>query len=102
VQLPVVFDPTATCPLWETFTSRVFPGDCQELPFEILASAMRGDVSDQKAVLLIGGGENGKTTLLQAVIEFLGSGNISSLTLQRLEVDKFAVVRSRQPRYSRH
>ena len=61
VQLPVAFDPTATCPLWETFADRVLPGDCPGLPFEILASAMRGDVSDQKAILLVGSGDNGKT-----------------------------------------
>ena len=93
VQLPVAFDPAATCPLWESFTARVLPGDCLALAFEIIASAMRGDVSDQKAALAVGPGDNGKSTFLDAVIRFLGRENVSNLALQRLEADKFAVVR---------
>ena len=93
VQLPVAFDPVATCPLWESFISRVLPEDCRTLVFEVVASATRGDVSDQKAVLLQGSGENGKSTLLDGIIAFLGRDNVSSLALQRLEIDKFSVVR---------
>ena len=93
VQLPISFDPAATCPLWERFIARVLPEDCQTFPFELIASAMRGDVSDQKAVLLVGAGENGKSTLLDALIRFLGRENVSGLPLQRLETDKFSVVR---------
>ena len=93
VQLPVAFDPSATCPLWESFTARVLPMDCQTLPFEVVASAMRGEILDQKAVLFVGAGENGKSTLLAAIGAFLGSENVSTLALQRLESDKFAVVR---------
>jgi putative DNA primase/helicase len=93
VQLPVTYDPTATCPLWESFAARVLPSDCQSLPFELGASSMCGDVSDQKAVLLVGSGENGKSTLLLAIVSFLGRENVSSLALQRLEIDKFSVVR---------
>jgi putative DNA primase/helicase len=93
VQLPVAFDPAATCPLWESFTARVLPADCHALPFEIIASAMRGDVSDQQAALAVGPGDNGKSTCLEGIISFLGRDNVSALALQRIEVDKFAVVR---------
>lgn len=93
VQLPVAFDPSATCPQWESFTARVLPTDCHSVPFEVVASAMRGAITDQKAVLFVGAGENGKSTLLEAVIAFLGHENVSTLALQRLEADKFAVVR---------
>lgn len=93
IQLPVAFDPAATCPQWEAFIARVLPEDCRNIVCEIMASSMRGDISDQKAILLQGSGENGKSTLLDAVIAFLGRENVSSLALQRLEVDKFAAVR---------
>lgn len=93
MQLPVAFDSGATCPLWESFAARVLPSDCQTLPFEIAASAMRGEITDQQAVLCVGAGENGKSTFLEAVIAFLGRENVSTLALQRLEADKFAVVR---------
>ncbi len=93
VQLPVAFDPSAICPLWESFTARVLPSDCQTMPFEIVASAMRGEIGDQTAVLLVGSGLNGKSVQLDAVGAFLGRENVSTLALQRLEADKFAVVR---------
>lgn len=93
VQLPVVFDPLATCPRWESLAARVLPADCQAVAFEIIAGSMCGDVSDQQAVLALGPGNNGKSTLLYALICFLGWENVSTLALQRLEVDKFSVVR---------
>ncbi len=93
IQLPVAFDPAATCPLWDAFTARVLPADCHTLPFEIVASAMCGEITDQKAILVVGAGENGKSTLLDAIAAFLGHENVSSLALHRLEADKFAVVR---------
>lgn len=93
VQLPVTYDPTATCPRWESFIARVLPNDCRTLPYELVAASMRGEVSDQTAVLLVGAGENGKSTLLDAMVAFLGRENVASLALQRLEIDKFSVVR---------
>ena len=93
IQLPVAYDPAATCPLWESFIARILPDDCQILPYELVASAMCGDIADQKAILLVGSGENGKSTLLNAIVEFLGQVNVSALALHRLETDKFASVR---------
>ncbi len=93
IQLPVKYNAEATCPLWDTFVARVLPEDCQTIPFELAASAMRGDVSDQQAILTVGPGDNGKSTLLDALSEFLGRENVACLALQRLEIDKFAAVR---------
>ncbi len=93
IQLPVSYDPAASCPRWESFIRRVLSEDCRSLPYELVAASMRGDISDQKAVLLVGSGENGKSTLLGAIVTFLGLQNVSSLALQRLENDKFSVVR---------
>jgi putative DNA primase/helicase len=93
VQLPVTYDPTATCPLWDSFIARVLPNDGHTLPYELVAASMRGEVSDQQAALLVGPGENGKSTLLEAIVAFLGRENVACLALQRLELDKFSVVR---------
>ena len=93
IQLPVAYDPVATCPIWESFIARVLPDDCRTLAYELVASAMRGDIADQKAILLVGSGGNGKSTLLNAVVSFLGKENVSALTLHRLETDRFASVR---------
>lgn len=93
VQVPVAFDPNATCPKIDKFCSETFPEDNLHLAFEIVAWLMLPDRSIQKAVLLIGEGGNGKSRYLQMVIAFLGRRNVSSLSLHRLESDKFACGR---------
>jgi putative DNA primase/helicase len=49
--------------------------------------------SIQKAILLLGEGANGKSTYLAAVNAFLGRGNVSGLSLHKLESDRFACSR---------
>ncbi|QDU28896.1 hypothetical protein ETAA8_40020 [Anatilimnocola aggregata] len=93
VQLPVRFDPAATCPNIEAFVSQVFPADAQDLAWEVPAFIMRPDDSIQKAVLAIGGGGNGKSTYLAMVTAFIGKQNTTSLTLHKLESDRFAAAR---------
>jgi len=93
VQLAVEYDPDATCPNWEAFVADVFPSDCLDLAWEIIAWLMTPDNDKQLAVLLLGSGANGKSTLLNAWIKFLGRSNIAAIPLQRLESDKFAASR---------
>jgi len=93
VQLPIEFNPSASCPAIEKFVSEVFPADATALAWEIPAWVMRPDTAIQKAVLLIGPGGNGKSVWLRLLIAFLGRGNTSGLSLHRLEDDKFAVSR---------
>jgi P4 family phage/plasmid primase-like protien len=93
VQIPVRYDATAACPVWEKFVSEVFPEDSRGLAWEVPAWLMTPDTSIQKAILLIGEGGNGKSTFLSAVVAFLGKKNTSSLSLHKLEENKFSVAR---------
>ena len=93
IQMPVLFDPQATCPAWEQFIQDVIPEDTHGLLWELIAHLMVPDISFQKSFLFLGEGANGKSTLLHAIINFLGKTNVCSLTLQRLEADKFAAAR---------
>ena len=93
IQLPVHYDPTATCPRWEAFVKAVFPEDCRDLAYQLVRWLMVPDLSTQQAVLFVGEGGNGKSTYLTAVTTFLGSENVAGLSLHRLENDKFATVR---------
>jgi putative DNA primase/helicase len=92
VQLPVSYDPTATCPAWEKFVSEVFPDDAQELAWEVPAWLMTPEISIQKALLLLGEGANGKSVYLSALRAFLGRTNAAAESLHRLESDRFAVA----------
>ena len=93
VQIPVYYDPAATCPEWEKFVSETFPEDAQELAFELPADLMTPSRSVQKSVLLIGEGSNGKSTYLRALTSFVGGTNAAAVSLHKLESDRFATAR---------
>lgn len=93
VQVPVKFDATARCPMWDKFISEVFPGDSEAIAWEIPAWLMTPDTSIQKAILLTGDGANGKSTYLRAVLAFVGRQNVAAISLHRLENDRFSVAR---------
>ena len=92
IQLPVKYNPMATCPRWEKFVSDVFPEDAQDLAWELPGWLMVPDTSIQKVPLLVGQGANGKSTFLRACGAFLGTANVSAESLHRLESNRFAVA----------
>jgi len=96
VQLPVRYDPSATCPAWEMQVALTFPEDAVKagVAWEIVAWLMLPHTSTQKALLLLGPGGTGKSTFLAALHKFLGGyGNVSALSLQKIESDRFAAAR---------
>ncbi len=93
VQLPIRFDPEALCPAWDRYVVPSFPDDAPDLPFEIAASIIAPYRAIQKAVLLSGEGDNGKSTYLAALTRLVGSANVTGLSLQRLESNQFAAAR---------
>lgn len=93
IQVPIRYDPTAKCPSWDKFIKQTFPKDAQRLAFEIPADLMLPDRSQHKAILLIGEGGNGKSAYLAALMSFIGRANSASLSLQKIEADRFAAAR---------
>ncbi len=93
VQLPVDFDPHAECPNIDHFVSQVFPSDATHLAWEITEYLIRPVTDIQKAVLLLGPGGNGKSTWLSLLVSFLGKQNTSSVSLHKLESDRFSAAR---------
>lgn len=89
VQLNVHFDPSAKCPNVDRFISEVFPGDAQTLAYEIAGWLCTPDMTLQKAVLLLGAGANGKSTYLNLLNAFLGTNNVSHVSLHDLGKDRF-------------
>jgi putative DNA primase/helicase len=93
IQLPITYNPTAPATVWETFERQVLPADCQGLMFQVAAWLMLPHKHIQKAILLLGEGGNGKSTLLGALRAFIGRQHTTSIPLHKLEADKFAVIR---------
>jgi putative DNA primase/helicase len=93
IQLPVAYDPKASCPAIDQFVADVFPPDATALASEVPAWLMTPDTSVQKAVLLLGAGGNGKSTWLAMLVAFLGKVNCTGLSLHKIEANRFAVSR---------
>jgi putative DNA primase/helicase len=75
-QAPVQYDPNARCPVWEGMLQTIFAGKEEMIRHvqKLLGYALTGDVREQLLIVLWGGGANGKTTLVNAVMEALGEG----------------------------
>ena len=93
VQLPVKFDPAATCPNIESFVATTFPADAHSLAWEIVGVLMVIMTWLQKAILLLGDGCNGKSVWLSLLIRYLGRQNVATMPLHKLEADKFSSSR---------
>lgn len=71
---PVVFYPDATCPQWDATLNRFFAGNQDLIAFwdRMCGIALTGDASEQILPILYGAGDNGKSTLVGALIGLLG------------------------------
>lgn len=85
--------PHAGCPEISKFIQDTFPEDAQGLSAEMAAWLMLPDTSIQQAILLLGNGANGKSVWLNLLLMFLGPENVSTLSLHRLESDRFSAAR---------
>lgn len=70
----VVHDPNATCPTWERFIDEITCGDAELAGFlqRAVGSSITGVIRDQVMFVLHGSGRNGKSTLLEVLLELVG------------------------------
>ena len=70
---PVVYDPAARAPLFETFLERVLPdAELRRFVLALLGYSLTGDTSEQVLPIFYGTGSNGKSTLVETVRAMLG------------------------------
>jgi hypothetical protein len=89
VQLPIEYDPTATCPAFDRYLQTTFDADVIPLIEEILGWCLLPDRRFEQAIMLTGEGENGKSVFLDLVGYLLGEDNVSNVALQDLEENRF-------------
>lgn len=92
VQLPVAYDESAECPIFDQFLADVMHEDYVALAWEMLGYLMYSGNKFQVAFLLYGTGGNGKGTLTRVIEEMLGRDNIANEPLDRLNTDRFSTV----------
>lgn len=90
-QLNCIYDPNARCPNIIKFLSEVMPepGDLKSL-IEMLSTILIHKIKLEKAFIFVGDQANGKSTLIELIIDLLGENNVSNVSLQNLSNNHFA------------
>ncbi len=71
---PVAYDPDERAPAWDALLERVLPSESlRSFLKKYVGYALTGDVSEQILAVLYGSGANGKSTIINAVLEMLGN-----------------------------
>lgn len=97
VQLPVAYDPAATCPHFDRFLAEVLPKDCYEptdespsgFVWELIGYTLYSGNPLHIAVLLYGRGRNGKGALIRTLKRLLGDRNCATAGLHELAENRF-------------
>ncbi|MCJ7635584.1 phage/plasmid primase, P4 family [Candidatus Bathyarchaeota archaeon] len=92
LQLPVTYDPNADCPRFKKFLSEVQHEEDIEVSQEVFGDCLQRDYRYQKAICLLGEGANGKSVYINVLRALLGSANISNVSLQDVDNDRFAAA----------
>lgn len=86
---PIPYDPTATCPDWDSFVGEIMLGRANLVDYlkRSVGYSLTADVTEKVVFICHGGGNNGKTTFLETLKSALGdySGQVlvESLMVQR-------------------
>jgi len=91
-KIPVNYNPNADCPRIKQFISEIVKESDILLIQEMIGYTLWRNYNLDKAFLLIGEGDNGKSTLLGLLAKFLGKENVSSISLQDLDTNRFAIA----------
>src|ERR1051326_825277 len=71
---PVTYNPNAQCPIFDRFLVRIMDGNQELISYlqRCIGYALTGDVREKALFVLVGKGDNGKTTLVEALRYVLG------------------------------
>lgn len=92
VQMSVDWDPDALCPDFDKFLDQVLAPDMLDLIWELIGYLMYSGNPLHKAVMLVGGGRNGKGTFLRVINKLLGEANVSAVSLNDLVGTRFSIA----------
>jgi len=90
IRIPVTHDPNTECPQTVKFITEVVGEDQVPIIQEWIGYCLWQAHPIHKALMLTGEGANGKSTLLNLIKKFLGSENVSAISLQALCENRFA------------
>jgi len=91
-KLSITYNPEATCPKTEAFLDQVLTEEQRPTVEEWIGYYFYRNYQYKKAIIFVGEGDTGKTTLLEVISYLLGKENISSISLHKMTADKFAAA----------
>ena len=89
--LPIHFDAQADCLKIKKFLSEVVAKDDIDILQEMVGYCLLRDYRFHKGLMLIGDGANGKSTFLELLRALLGKENTTTIPLQTLTYNRFAL-----------
>ena len=90
VQLPLVYNPKTRCPNIGRFLAQVLHPEDVLTALEVIGYLLYRTAIYEKAVMLYGNGDNGKSVFIKLIEAFVGPENCSHVPLQALDSDKFS------------
>lgn len=91
-KLPVKYDPNAKCPKILKFLAEVLHAEDVPVIQEFVGYCLYRRYCFAKALMALGGGSNGKSTLLRLVEILFGRENVATPPLQKLLYNRFAAA----------
>jgi putative DNA primase/helicase len=88
-QLPITYDPQATCPAIERYLESTLSEDCRELILQISGLCTIPCAKFQRAFMFTGESQTGKSTAINLITAFIGEDNVSHIPLQDLDGNRF-------------
>lgn len=84
IRIPYSYSPTAQCPLWEKTINEIMENDKSKIQTlqEFFGYCLTREVKYEKALIMIGEGANGKSTILSTLEHMVGTNNCSALSLR--------------------
>lgn len=89
-KIPADYAPEADCPAIKKYLSEVLDEAQIKIVQEWFGYSLYREYSFKKALICVGEGDTGKTTLINLFHAFLGEDNIAGVSLQKISSDKFS------------
>lgn len=89
----IKYEKPSNCTNFQTFLERILPDkQSQDTIYELFGYCLYNGYPIQQAILFIGDGDNGKSTLLLVLKKFLGNYNVTAVDIYSLSEDRFATA----------
>lgn len=92
VRIPLEWDPSASCPLFDEFLAAAVPEDDRDRAWQVLGYLLLSGNPLQRMFMLTGTGGNGKGVYLNVVRALLGDDNTAAEPLHDLSENRFSTA----------